>query len=95
VVLLVSDGWDRGDPELLRREVARLQRRAWRLVWLNPLLGTPEYEPLARGMQAALPFVDDFLPVHNLASLEELLAHLASLDARRPLRRSAGPGRAA
>lgn len=95
IVLLVSDGWDRGDPELLRHEVGRLQRSAWRLVWLNPLLGTPEYEPLARGMQAALPFVDDFLPVHNLASLEELLAHLASLDARRPLRRSAGPGRAA
>ena len=89
VVLLVSDGWDRGDPELLRLEVARLQRSAWRLVWLNPLLGAPEYEPLARGMQAALPFVDDFLPVHNLASLEELAVHLASLEARRPLRRCA------
>src|SRR5574341_408284 len=62
VVLLLSDGWDRGDPDLLRREMARLQRNAWRLVWLNPLLGSPEYEPLARGMRAALPFVDDFRP---------------------------------
>jgi uncharacterized protein with von Willebrand factor type A (vWA) domain len=88
VVLLLSDGWDRGEPDLLRREVARLQRNAWRLVWLNPLLGSPGYEPLARGMRAALPFVDDFRPVHDLASLEELRAHLASLDARRPRRRA-------
>jgi len=72
IVLLISDGWDRGDPELLARETARLQRTSYRLMWLNPLLGMPGYQPLTRGMQAALPFVDDFLPVHNLRSLEQL-----------------------
>ncbi len=76
VVLLISDGWDRGEPEMLRREMARLQRSCHRLIWLNPLLGSPDYQPLTRGMQAALPFVDDFLPVHNLASLEALAEHL-------------------
>jgi uncharacterized protein with von Willebrand factor type A (vWA) domain len=80
VVLLISDGWDRGDPELLAHEMARLQRSCYRLVWLNPLLGSPDYEPLTRGMQAALPHVDDFLPVHNLASLESLAKHLESLQ---------------
>jgi hypothetical protein len=83
VVLLVSDGWDRGDPELLAREIARLQRSCHRLIWLNPLLGSPAYEPLTRGMQAALPYVDDFLPVHNLASLESLAERLSSLPAKR------------
>jgi uncharacterized protein with von Willebrand factor type A (vWA) domain len=83
VVLLISDGWDRGDPELLKREMGRLSRSCYRLVWLNPLLGSPEYEPLTRGMQAALPFVDDFMPVHNLASLEELALHLSELDRKR------------
>ena len=87
VVLLISDGWDRGEPELLRHEVARLQRSCHRLVWLNPLLGAPDYEPLTRGMQAALPFVDDFLPVHNLASLEALAKHLNQLPEHRPARR--------
>ena len=83
VVLLISDGWDRGDPEVLKREMSRLQRSCHRLIWLNPLLGSPDYRPLTRGMQAALPFVDDFLPVHNLASLEMLAAHLSELPARR------------
>jgi uncharacterized protein with von Willebrand factor type A (vWA) domain len=83
VVLLISDGWDRGDPAVLGREIARLQRSCYRLIWLNPLLGSPSYEPLTRGMQAALPFVDDFLPVHNLASLESLAAHLNALPAKR------------
>jgi uncharacterized protein len=82
VVLLISDGWDRGEPETLRREIARLQRSSYRLIWLNPLLGAPDYRPLTRGMQAALPFVDDFLPVHNLESLEELAARLNKLDER-------------
>jgi len=82
VVLLISDGWDRGDPELLGREMARLRRNCHRLIWLNPLLGAPEYEPLTRGMQAALPHVDDFLPVHNLASLEDLAARLQALPNR-------------
>ncbi len=86
-VLLISDGWDRGDPALLRQEIQRLQRSSYRLVWLNPLLGSPDYAPLTRGMQAARPFVDDFLPVHNLASLEALAVHLSSLPPRRPARR--------
>ncbi len=88
VVLLISDGWDRGDIELLRTEMARLQRSCYRLIWLNPLLGSPQYEPLTRGMQAALPYIDDFLPVHNLASLEDLADHLARLDERRYARRT-------
>lgn len=87
VVLLISDGWDRGDPAVLRREMDRLQRSCHRLIWLNPLLGTPGYEPLTLGMQAALPFVDDFLPVHNLVSLEQLGGRLASLSERPPARR--------
>jgi uncharacterized protein with von Willebrand factor type A (vWA) domain len=90
VVLLISDGWDLGDTELLRREMARLQRSAFRLIWLNPLLGSPGYEPLTRGMRAALPFVDDFLPVHDMSSIESLAAHLNGLsDARAGHRRSA------
>ena len=67
---------------MLGREMARLQRSCHRLIWLNPLLGSPDYQPLTRGMQAALPFVDDFLPVHNLASLEALAAHLKAVSAR-------------
>ncbi|MCB8980402.1 MAG: VWA domain-containing protein [Ardenticatenaceae bacterium] len=87
VVLLISDGWDRGDPVLLKQEIGRLQRSCHRLIWLNPLLGLAEYEPLTRGMQAALPYIDDFLPVHNLASLEALAAHLQNLTvAKRPSR---------
>ncbi len=87
VVLIISDGWDRGDPELLGREMARLQRSSYRLIWLNPLLGSPRYEPLTRGMQAALPYIDDFMPVHNLASLEALAKHLCTIDDCRPVRR--------
>jgi uncharacterized protein with von Willebrand factor type A (vWA) domain len=82
VVLIISDGWDRGEPELLGQEIARLQRSCYRLIWLNPLLGSPRYEPLTRGIQAALPYIDDFLPVHNLASLEDLAEHLATVSAR-------------
>jgi uncharacterized protein with von Willebrand factor type A (vWA) domain len=77
VVLIISDGWDRGDIDLLAREMDRLQRSCHRLIWLNPLLGAADYEPLVRGIQAALPHVDDFLPVHNLASLEQLAKVLA------------------
>ena len=95
VVLFISDGWDRGDPDALRTEMARLQRSAHRLIWLNPLLGAPDYEPLARGMRTALPFVDDFLPVHNLASLEALGRHLEELPADRPARRQQTRPRAA
>jgi len=80
VVLIVSDGWDRGDPQLLSRELARLRRRCSRLIWLNPLLGSVGYEPLTRGMQAALEHIDDFMPAHNLRSLEDLSAHLQRID---------------
>ena len=83
VVLIISDGWDRGDPELLARETSRLQRSCHRLIWLNPLLGSPAYQPLTQGMKAALPFVDDFLPVHNLNSLESLSKHLNDLGNER------------
>lgn len=86
IVILISDGWDRGDPELLSHEMARLQRSCRRLIWLNPLLGSPRYEPLTRGMQAALPFIDDFLPVHNLASLEDLGEHLQQLSGERSVK---------
>jgi uncharacterized protein with von Willebrand factor type A (vWA) domain len=85
VVLLISDGWDRGDADLLRTEIARLQRSSYRLIWLNPLLGSEQYEPLTRGMKTALPFIDDFLPVHNLASLEDLARHLQLVGSSRPV----------
>ncbi len=84
VVAVISDGWDRGELELLEREVARLRRHADRLIWLNPLLGSEGYEPLTRGIRAVLPYVDDFLPVHNLESLEQLARLLERLDERRP-----------
>ncbi len=72
VVVLCSDGLERGDPDLLREQMARLRRLAHRVVWVNPLKGSPRYEPLARGMAAALPSVDVFLSGHNLESLEHL-----------------------
>ena len=83
VVMIISDGWDRGDVDQLSREMARLRRTSYRLIWLNPLLGSPNYRPLTRGMQAALPHIDDFLPVHNLDSLEALVENLAALPIRR------------
>jgi uncharacterized protein with von Willebrand factor type A (vWA) domain len=72
VVIIVSDGWDRGDPSLVAAETARLRRNCHRLVWLNPLASAPGYQPLAAGMKAAYPFIDDFLPAGTLASLERL-----------------------
>lgn len=72
VVVLCSDGLERGDPDVLRAQMARLRRLAHRVVWANPLKGSPRYEPLARGMAAALPSVDVFLSGHNLESLEVL-----------------------
>jgi hypothetical protein len=72
VVVICSDGLDVGDPDVLRDEMARLSRLAYQIVWLNPLKEDPRYEPLARGMHAALPYVDEFLSGHNLASLEAL-----------------------
>ena len=77
VVVLCSDGLERGDPELLRTQMMRLHRLAHRIVWANPLKGSPRYEPLARGMAAALPSVDVFVSGHDLESLEELSRVLA------------------
>lgn len=71
-VVIVSDGWDRGDPDVLGEQMARLHRVAHRVVWVNPLKASPGYAPLAAGMAAALPHVDDFVEGHSLASLEEL-----------------------
>ena len=82
VVLIVSDGWERQAPELLRREMARLARTAYAVVWVSPLKGHVDYEPLSAGMLAALPYVDRFLPGHNIASLEDLADSLAAIDRR-------------
>ncbi len=79
IVILVSDGWERGDTSLLKREMRYLQHRCHRLIWLNPHLGKPNYQPLVEGMAAALPFIDDFMPIHNLQSLNVLSEHLAKL----------------
>lgn len=76
IVLVISDGWDTGDPDLLAGELLRIKRRAGRLFWLNPLLGNPAYQPLTRGMAAALPLLDRFAPAHNLQSLRDLAPHL-------------------
>jgi len=72
VVVLCSDGLERGDPAMLQTQMRRLRRLVHRVVWVNPLKGSPRYEPLARGMAAALPSIDEFLPGHNLESLEDL-----------------------
>ena len=90
IVCIISDGWDRGDPRLLAGEMAHLQRMSFRLIWLNPLLGIRGYQPVTRGMAAAIPYVDNFLPANNLASLEALANLLARLDLNaRPDRRQA------
>ncbi|MGN6485946.1 MAG: vWA domain-containing protein [Thermomicrobiales bacterium] len=85
-VVMISDGWDRGDPWLLSQEMARLQRSCRRLIWLNPLLGAPGYQPLTQGIRAALPYVDHFLPIHNLKSLEALATLLGTMDDQPPVR---------
>jgi uncharacterized protein with von Willebrand factor type A (vWA) domain len=82
VVIIVSDGWDRGDPAQLTAELVHLKRSAHRLIWLNPLIGSKGYEPLTRGMAAALPHTDDFLAAHNLQALDDLGKLLAGLGTR-------------
>jgi uncharacterized protein with von Willebrand factor type A (vWA) domain len=93
VVLLISDGWDCGDPAVLRAQVQRLRRRCHRLIWLSPLIGTRDYAPLTRGLQAALPFVHDFLPARTLNDLADLAVHLNTLN--RPTWTSQGRTRSA
>ncbi|MEX1280243.1 MAG: VWA domain-containing protein [Acidimicrobiia bacterium] len=83
VAIVLSDGWDCGDPEVLRREMGRLARSVSTVVWLNPLAGRPGYAPETRGMRAVLPFVDEFLPAATVADLRELVGLLESLEARR------------
>jgi uncharacterized protein len=82
VVVIVSDGWEREDAAVVGHEMARLARQAYAVVWVNPLKGHPDYQPLAGGMRAALPFVDRFLSGHNLASLEELADVLTGIERR-------------
>ncbi len=88
VVILISDGWDQGQPEVLGAAVERLQKTCHRLIWLNPLIGTIGFQPQTRGLLAALPFVDDFLSIHNLNSLEQLATHLEGISHLRSARRS-------
>ena len=81
VVILISDGWDRGEPELLDVEMKRIKRKARRVIWMNPLLGSPEYRPLCQGMRTALPYVDHFLPASTLRGLKSLGEILVGLSA--------------
>lgn len=86
IVIIISDGWERGDVSLLKQEMQALKHRCYRLIWLNPLLGDKGYQPLVAGMAACLPFIDDFLPIHNLQSLRVLSDYLGKLGPRRSSR---------
>jgi hypothetical protein len=79
VIILISDGWECGDLNLLEQEMRTLKRRCSRILWLNPLLGDENYEPLCKGMQTALPYLDYFLPAHNVESLVNLARTLEQL----------------
>ena len=83
IVVILSDGWDRGDPAVLGEQMCRLQRVTYDLIWVNPLKVTPGYAPLARGMAAALPYVDHFVEGHSLAAMEELATVIAGVSSRR------------
>jgi uncharacterized protein with von Willebrand factor type A (vWA) domain len=76
VVVILSDGWDTEEPEVVGAELRKIRQRVSKLVWLNPLLGLEQYEPVTRGMKAALPYIDVFAPAHNLKSLLDLEKHL-------------------
>lgn len=90
LVLVVSDGWERGDVSRLEGEMRYLNHRCHRLIWLNPLAGKESYRPLVEGMAAAMPWIDDFLPIHNLQSIEQLVEHLANLPSQGSVGRPAG-----
>ena len=83
IVVILSDGWDRGDPAVLGEQMCRLQRVTYNLIWVNPLKVTPGYAPLARGMAAALPYVDHFVEGHSLAAMEELANVISRASTRR------------
>jgi hypothetical protein len=79
VFMVLSDGWETGDPVVMAEELGAIKRRVRKLIWLNPLLGMADYQPITRGMSAALPYIDVFAPAHNLESLLDLEAHLIRL----------------
>jgi uncharacterized protein with von Willebrand factor type A (vWA) domain len=83
IVVILSDGWDRGDPAVLGEQMLRLQRVTYDLIWVNPLKVSPGYAPLARGMAAALPYVDHFVEGHSLAAMEELANVISGVSTRR------------
>lgn len=78
IVVILSDGWDRGEPEVMSEQMARLSRVAFRVVWVNPLKASPGYAPLAQGMAAALPYIDEFVEGHSIESLETLARVVAA-----------------
>lgn len=82
IVILISDGWDQGDANVLQRSMEMLNRHAYKLIWLNPLLGSSGYQPVCRGIRTALPYVDYFLPAHNLESLVKLTKVLVPIWSR-------------
>ena len=82
IVIIISDGWDRGEPEILSSAMDRLSRSVKRVIWVNPLAGRDGYRPETRGMQAAMPYVDDFLPGGNFNDLRTLVGLLESVPAR-------------
>jgi uncharacterized protein with von Willebrand factor type A (vWA) domain len=82
VVVILSDGCERGDPAILEREMARLGRLAYRIIWVNPRKASPSYQPLTTGMAAALPYVDAFLSGHSLAAFDDVLTAVRSAAAR-------------
>ena len=87
IVVVFSDGWDRGDPELLARETRRLQLQSRRLIWVNPRPADIDMQPLAIGMRAAMPYVDDFVPGHDPRAINGLAGLIAGLGGTRPARR--------
>lgn len=87
IVLIISDGWDTGDIDVLEESMHALQRRCRCLIWLNPLLGSTDYKPSTRGMAAALPYIDLFAPAHNLQSLKNLVRQLMALRGQTAVRR--------
>jgi uncharacterized protein with von Willebrand factor type A (vWA) domain len=91
-VVILSDGWDRGVPEALAEQMQRLARVAHSIVWVNPLKASPGYAPLAQGMAAALPYVDEFVEGHSLAALETVVAVVAGPRGRRPAFADSAPG---
>ena len=72
IVIIISDGWDRGDENLLRKQMEQLRKKTYHIIWLNSLLGSPQCQPICKGMRTVLPFLDQFLPLHNLNSLINL-----------------------